>query len=479
MEHHPKVPNLAKIVATLGPASAAESTMRDMVRSGISVARVNFSHGSADANLELIRQLRRVAEREERPVAVMQDLQGPRLRIGILPENGLLLREDSLVTLYTGVDQAEDDMIPVPERQLARAVRRGDRLLIHDGQLELEVVKADRRRVMARVLLGGVLKSNYGLTAPTARVHEESLTEKDKRDLALGLTEGVDFIAQSYVRTADDIANLRKLMKDLAPADTVPPAVIVKIETHDALTNLGEILEVADGVMVARGDLGLETSVSAVPVTQKEIVAKCVVAGKPVVVATQLLASMVTRPRPTRAEVSDVANAVLDRADALMLSDETAVGRHPTRSVAQMAEIIEQTEAGPIRGIMPELDSHGESVPQAVAAAAVQLARHADAVAILVVTRSGYSARAVARFRWEVPIFAASDTPQVVRQLSLSWGVTPLFVDGYERPEEMAHAALKQLRSRFGVAAGARVVVVSGLRRPKGGYDSTVRVVET
>jgi pyruvate kinase len=339
-------------------------------------------------------------------------------------------------------------------------------------------MKIEGRRVIARVLLGGVLKSQKGLAAPSAEnLYEESLTNKDKEDLSLGMEHGVDFVAQSYVRTADDIDRLRTLMREIAP-DSDPPGIIAKIENHAALTHFDEILAAADGVMIARGDLGIETSVSALPVTQKELIAKCVVAGKPVVVATQLLGSMVSQPRPTRAEASDVANAVLDHADALMLSDETAVGRFPTRSVAQMAEIIARTEAAPIKGLMPGFDSRGESVSQAVAAAAVQLARHVEAAAILVVTKSGYSARSLVRFRWEVPTFAASGDPHVVRQLSLSWGVTPLLVEGYEQPVETSRAALEILRTRYGVAEGARIVVVSGLNRPRGGYDSMVRVVE-
>lgn len=478
MAHRQKVTNRAKIIATLGPASAAQATMREMIRAGVDVARVNFSHGTADANLELVRKLRASAEAESTPVAVMQDLQGAKLRVGLLPKGGIQLLEGSVRTLLTGAKQAEEDMIPVPSEQLAAGVKRGDRILLRDGQLELEVMHVDGRRVMSKVLLGGTLDSHQGLAVPSAHLAKESLTEKDREDLALGLKAGVDLVALSYVRTADDVSRLRGMMAELAPADAATPAVVVKIESHEALDNFDDILEATDAVMIARGDLGLETSVSALPVTQKEIIAKCVVAGKPVAVATQLLASMTGRPRPTRAEVSDVANAVLDHADALLLSDETATGRYPVRSVRQMADIIEKTEAAPIRGLMPEFASRGESVPQAVAAAAVQLAQHVEAAALLVVTRSGYSARSVARFRWDTPIYAATDSPQVQRALNLSWGITPLLSDGYERPEGMVKAALKLLKDQHGVKAGSRVVVVSGLAGLGGGFDSAVRVVE-
>lgn len=470
--------NRAKIVATLGPACAASPVMREMVEAGVDVARVNFSHGSAAVNLELIRTLREAARAADKPVAVMQDLQGAKLRLGFLASGDLTVLPGSLATFFTGADKAEGDVVPVPEGRLAQQVQRGDRLLVHDGQIEFEVLNVTGRRIRTRTLLGGVVRSGQGLTVPTARVAQATLTEKDRNDLALGVEGGVDFVALSHVRAAADVQELRQAIAKLAPADAPWPAIVVKIENHAALQNFAAILEEADAVMIARGDLGLETPVAAVPVRQKELTLQSVVAGKPVMVATQLLGSMVAQPRPSRAEVSDVANAVLDLADALLLSDETAIGRYPVRSVQQLAEIIERTEAAPVRGLMPEFDSRGESVPRAVAAAAVQLARNVDAVAIVVTTQSGYSARAVVRYRPDVPVFAATASPSVQRQLTLSWGVTPLLVDGASGPEDLTRGALGQLKRRFGVAGGSRLVLVSGLRRPAGGFDSAVRVVE-
>ncbi|HLD25925.1 MAG TPA: pyruvate kinase [Candidatus Andersenbacteria bacterium] len=472
-----RVVNRAKIVATLGPASASQATVREIIAAGADVARINFSHGTSDANLELMRLWREGAKASGRALALMQDLQGTKLRIGRLREGQLELLEGSLVSLLTGAAQTDNDMIPVPEGRLPTVVRRGDRILLRDGQLELEVIGVEGRRVDTRVLLGGTLGSHQGLTVPSARWPYEELSDKDKHDLGLGLSFGVDLVALSFVRRAEDVVALRAVMQDLLGDGTELPGVIVKIENHEALENFAAILEQADGVMIARGDLGLDTSISALPVTQKELIAKCVVAGKPVVVATQMLASMGHSPRPTRAEVSDVANAVLDYADALMLSDETAMGRYPVRSVAQMAEVIATTEAAPLRGLLPEMDSESASVPQAVAAAAVQLARHVAASAILVVTHTGYSARSVARFRWDIPIYAATDSPQVQRMLALSWGITPLLVEGYREPENMLRRALEHVRTQRQMPTGSRVVVVSGLRRERG-FDSAVRVVE-
>lgn len=452
--------------------------MRELVRAGVDVARVNYSHGSAAANLELIRTLREAARAEGRPVAVMQDLQGTKLRLGFLAEGDLTVLPGSLVTFLAGAEKAEGELVPVPEGRVALQVRRGDRLLLHDGQLEFEALNVTGRRIRARALLGGVVRSGQGLTVPSARMVRETLTEKDRDDLALGVQGGADFVALSHVRAAADVQRLRRLLAELTPADSTGPAVVVKIENHEALQNFAAILDEADAVMIARGDLGLETPVAAVPVRQKELIAQSVVAGKPVIVATQLLGSMAAQPRPSRAEVSDVANAVLDSADALLLSDETATGRYPVRCVQQLAEIIEQTEAAPQRALLPEFDSRGESVPRAAAAAAVQLARNIDAVAMVVTTQSGYSARAVARFRPDVPVFAATASPVVQRQLNLSWGVTPLLVDGASGPEDLACGALAQLKRQFGVAGGSRVVLVSGLQRENGGFDSAVRVVE-
>ena len=449
-----------------------------MIDAGMDVARINFSHADQDKNLELMETVRAAAKESGKEVAILQDLQGPKIRVGALPGEGLDLVEGSFVKIRAGAVQAEHGVIPTPYERLAQDVRRGDRILIADGTRELEVVARSGQVITAKVLLGGRVISHKGINVPTRTLSAEALTDKDEEDLAFGLKHNIDFVAMSFVRTAQDVQLLKKKIKKYLPEDAEPPQIIVKIEKHEALEHFDEILDETDAVMIARGDLGLETQATLVPIRQKELIAKCVVAGKPVITATEMLGSMENNPRPTRAEVSDVANAVIDHSDAVMLSGETANGRYPLRAVATMAEIIENTEVSPLDDLHPHKDATGESVPFAVAAGAVELARHVDAAAILVTTHSGYSARGVARFRAERPVFAATDSPRVSHQLLLSWGVVPILIQGYGQPEQMTHSALDHLHKQKRIKKGDRVVVVSGLARSEGGFDSGVRVVE-
>lgn len=442
------------------------------------VARINFSHSDQDANLKLIETIRTAAKKLGKPVAILQDLQGPKIRVGVLPGAGLNLVEGSLIKIRAGVLEAEHGVIPVSYKRLVADVRRGDRILLDDGTKELEVVHREGAGITAKVLLGGRLISHKGLNVPTRTLSAESITDKDEEDLAFGLKHNVDFVALSFVRTAADVKKLRGMIDKYLPQDMEPPQIIVKIEKHEALQQFDAILDEADGVMIARGDLGLETPAALVPLRQKELIAKCIVAGKPVTVATEMLASMETNPRPTRAEVSDVANAVLDHSDAVMLSGETANGRFPVRAVAMMAEIIQNTEESPLDDLRPHRDATGQPVSFAVAAAAVELARHVDAKAVLVTSHSGYSARAVTRFRPELTIYVATDSPRVRNQMLLSWGVVPLLIDDYGNPERMARKAMEQLQKDKRIKKGERLIVVSGLARASGGFDSGVRVVE-
>jgi pyruvate kinase len=474
-----KEDNRTKIVSTIGPASSSLGVLKDMVAAGMDVARINFSHGDQDRNLALLENVRQAAEAVGRPVAILQDLQGPKLRVGELPGEGLELFEGKLVRLQAGAMEAAAGVIPVPYERLAHDVRRGDRILIADGTRELEVMDVSGNIVTAKVLLGGRVISHKGINVPTVALSVESMTEKDKEDLAFGLKQDVDFIALSFVRSAEDVQTLRQQIEQLLPENVAAPQVVVKIEKHEALERFDTILAEADAVMIARGDLGLETPVARLPIHQKELIAKCIVAGKPVITATEMLASMEHNPRPSRAEVSDVANAVIDHTDAVMLSNESAIGRYPVRAVTTMASIIQQTEESPLDNLLPHKDATGQPVPLAVAAAAVELARHLSAVAILVTTQSGYSARAVARFRSEIPVYAAAAGERVRNQLLLSWGIVPFVVDGYASPEGMVSQALKQLRRSYHLPRG-KVVVVSGLgRTPEPGYDSIIRVAAT
>ncbi len=467
-----------KIVCTIGPASSAASTLCDMTKAGMNVARLNFSHGTAESNLELLEKIRRASDKVGQPVAILLDLQGPKVRIGHLPGEGLELIEGKVATLKAGASVADPGVIPVPYERLAHDLKRGDRILLADGTRELEVMEVKGKMIKAKVLLGGRIISYKGINVPTVRLTVEAITEKDIKDLAFGLKQNIDFVALSFVRSADDVKELRKLIKKYLPADMEPPAVIVKIEKHEALENFDAILEETDGVMIARGDLGLETPVTKVPIHQKELIAKCLVAAKPVITATEMLASMEYNPRPTRAEVSDVANAVIDHTDATMLSGESAMGRFPVRAVATMAEIIQQTEESPLDNLLPHQDASGESVPFGVAAAAVELAWNVDAAALLVTTASGYSARAAARFRPAIPLFAATPSVRTRNILLLSSGITPFLAEGYSEPEKMLKDALKTLKTKYKLKVGSRIVVVSGLKDAPKGYNSAIRVVE-
>ncbi len=465
-----------KIVCTIGPSSSAQGTLEDMVRAGMDVARINFSHGDYESNLVLLEKVRAVARAAKKPIGIMQDLQGPKIRVGVLPQAGLELIDEKIVTLHAGVTEAEHGVIPVPYKRFAHDVSRGDRLLLDDGTKELEVLSVKGSRIKAKVIFGGHLISHKGINVPSVALTIEAMTEKDEADLTFGLKQNIDFVALSFVRTGSDVVALRKLISEKLPADTEPPAIIAKIEKHEALDNFDDILNVADGIMIARGDLGLETPASAVPIHQKELIAKCVVAGKPVITATEMLDSMQKRPRPSRAEVSDVANSVIDHTDATMLSGETAMGLYPVRSVEIMSKIIADTEESTLDNLMPERESVGEPVPSAVAAAAVKLSRHINAAAILVTTHSGFTARQIARFRPDKPIIAATDSPRTRQQLTLSWGITPIDVDGYDKPETLLSSVQNKLK-KIGLKKGETIVVVAGLRRLNK-YDSAIRVVE-
>ncbi len=465
-------------MATIGPASSEKSVLVQMIEAGMDVARINFSHASQEDNLQLMETVRGAAAQAKKPVAILQDLQGPKIRLGVLPGEGLELVEGSLVKLRAGALEAEHGVLPVPYPRLAADVRRGDRILIADGTRELEVIHREGQIITAKVLLGGRVISHKGINVPTRVLSAEALTEKDEQDLAFGLNHNVDFVAMSFVRSASDVKLLRKKIEKYISSDSEPPQVIVKIEKHEALDNFAEILAETDAVMIARGDLGLETPATLVPLRQKELIAKCIVVGKPVITATEMLGSMEQNPRPTRAEVSDVANAVIDHSDAVMLSGETANGRYPVRAVAMMAEIIQNTEQSPLDDLRPHRDAAGETVPFAVGAVAVELAQYIDANALLITTHSGYSARAVARFRPERKIFAATDSTRVHNQLLLSWGLNPLFIPGYGNPEQMMRAALTRLQKTKQLKKNDKVVVVSGLKRAEGGFDTGVRVVE-
>ena len=468
------------IVCTIGPASSMVPVLKEMILAGMNVARINFSHGDHDGNLHLVDTVRKASKEANMPVAILQDLQGPKLRVGVLPDDGIELIEGKLVRLQAGVLNAEKGVIPVPYDRFAHDLGKSDRILLVDGTRELEVVDVQGNMITAKVLLGGKLISHKGINVPTVTLSMESMTEKDDLDLAFGLKQDIDFVALSFVRSADDVRQLKEKITKWLPEGMEPPQIIVKIEKHEALLNFDEILEETDGVMIARGDLGLETPVAKLPIHQKELIVKCIAAGKPVITATEMMASMEYNPRPTRAEVSDVANAVIDHTDAVMLSGESAMGRYPIQAVRMMSDIIEETEKSSLDD-MPANSSMlvDDSIASAVASSAVALARSINAGAILVTTGFGYSARHIARLRPEIPVFAATESSRVFNQLILTWGVQPILIEGYTKPDQMVIEALAQLQKQEGFTEGAKIVIMSGLSKKSGsGFESAIRVRE-
>ena len=445
-----------KIVCTLGPATSTVDAIMSLAEAGMNVARLNFSHGTHEDHAERIRQVRDVAEVIGRPIAILGDLQGPRIRIGQLALNVSLNPGDDITLVHEGEERGGE--IPVTYSELATDVRVGDRILVDDGLIELVALDVQAPRVHARVIHGGVLRSHKGLNLPGVQVSAPSLTEKDVADVAFAVEQELDYLALSFVRRAEDITSLRALL---------PPwmSIIAKIEKDAALANIESIIRTADGVMVARGDLGVELPFEEVPVAQKRIIALANRVGRPVITATQMLESMITNPRPTRAEVSDVANAILDGTDAVMLSAETAAGAYPRLAVEAMSRIIAEVEQHPPSHQF--YDPHERplgivTTEVAIAAATVAAVRMLGAPLVVVVTKSGFSARIVSSHRPPVPILALTDNVRTRNQLALVWGVIPYMVESPPTYTEMAEVGKVVVRDLGLAAAGDRVIFTAG-----------------
>jgi pyruvate kinase len=463
-----------KIVCTIGPATADEAMLRAMVAAGMNVARLNFSHGDHATHATYIERLRRVAAETGANLAILQDLQGPRLRIGALASPEVQLQAGQQYVLTSRPVLGNEAEAHVEAVDLAQDVKTGDPILIDDGQLELRVLRAFATDVVCAVVTGGPLRPHKGINVPGVVLTVPAITDKDKADLAFGLAQGVDFVAMSFVRTAEELQGLRRLMDQLgghAP-------IIAKIEKHEAVDNFETILAAADGIMVARGDLGVETSPEQVPIIQKMTIAKCNAVGKPVITATQMLNSMVENPRPTRAEASDVANAIFDGTDAVMLSAETSVGRYPVETVRMMARIASRTEqALPYSAMQARLSALlSHNITDSIGRATVDMAEALEAKAILTMTESGYSARMVARHRSPSPILGVTPNYRTQRQLALSWGVTAVHVDRYTTVDEMLAVATRTAVSCEVAAPGDTLIVTAGLPIGTGGRTNLVKV---
>jgi pyruvate kinase len=463
----------AKIVATIGPASQDDAVLERFIQAGMDVARLNFSHGTQDEHAARTSSLRRIAGGMGKALAILQDLQGPKIRVGVLPVP-LTLSTGQKVELYPQEDAlrfphhasrvthpASRDAIPVVFPELFQSVSPGDSILMDDGHLELIVQQADGKTVTAQVKAGGVLSSHKGINLPGIRLDIPSFTEKDAQDLAFGLSLGVDAVAVSFVRSAQDVLQVRQAIEKLSPQQ--PPFLVAKLERPEALADLEEILSVADGVMVARGDLGVEMAPEDVPGAQKRIIQAANRRGKLVITATQMLESMIHNPLPTRAEASDVANAVFDGTDAVMLSAETAAGEYPVESVEMMDRIVRQAEAGFTEwGHVQVMEASEHDDAAAIANAARELAHDRDVAAIAVFTRSGRTAALMAKARPCVPILAFTPEPRTYQRLAMMWGVTPYIVPFADTVEKMIAHVEAALRSSGIVQPGQQVVLISG-----------------
>jgi pyruvate kinase len=465
-----------KIVCTLGPATSSPERIRALVEAGMNVARLNMSHGDHDGHAAAIKVLRASAEDLGRPLAILADLAGPKIRIGDLAAPVDLTPGERVTIAPEGVAQADD--IPTTYAHLAEDLKPGDHIMLDDGLLELECLETDGQRASFVVTRGGLLRSNKGLNLPGVDVQAPSLTSKDLLDLEFALDQGVEYVGLSFVRNGADVAALKDRVGTKA-------LVVAKIEMARALDALDDIVSSADAVMVARGDLGVELPFEMVPLAQKRIVRVANAYGRPVITATQMLESMIENPRPTRAETSDVANAILDGTDAIMLSGETAVGKYPLSSVEAMVRITREIESsgvlehGPVYDTVVGAHPRGGATDRehAVASATVESARRVDAPAVIVITRSGRSARLVSSYRPPVPIFCVCTDERTFQQMSLVWGVWPVLAVDQEVSYDSLTDFGKESVITTGVGkAGESVVVTSGYPFHTSGSTNTMRV---
>ena len=456
----------AKIVATVGPACQSEERLEKLIQAGMNVARMNFSHGTHEQHAERIALIRNLAEKLGISIGILQDLQGPKIRVGALSEP-IQLSEGDLVTLYaTGMAPPDQDkkQIPVDFRQLFDSVRPSDQLLLDDGRLTLEIISVkDHTTLTAKVIIGGLLTSQKGINLPGVPLQIAGFTEKDETDLAFGIAQGVDAVAVSFVRTAEDVRKARDAMERFSKGKRLP-LLIAKLEKPEALDNLDAILEIVDGVMVARGDLGVELPPERVPVLQKHIIHTANMRNKLVITATQMLESMITNPLPTRAEASDVANAIFDGTDAVMLSAETAAGKYPVESVRMMDRIVREAEThyrewGAKEQVLEGLE---QSDAASMARAAQALANDKNVSAVACFTMQGQTAWLMSKIRPRVPIMAFTPHQETYHRLAFLWGVRPQRVQFVNSVEEMLAHVDAALRNSDVVQEGDQVVLVCG-----------------
>jgi len=462
----------AKIVATLGPASHTTEQIRTLVEAGMDVARLNLSHGNHEDHLQSYLAVRAASDASGRGVGILADLQGPKIRLGTFANGPVLLEPGAEFIVTTDDVPGDATMVSTTHAGLTDDVGPGDLVLVDDGRIELQVTKVEGSRVHTTVVEGGRVSDHKGFNLPGVPVSVPALSEKDLEDLRWALRTGVDMIALSFVRSPDDIKGVRAVMEN----EGIFVPVLAKVEKPQAIENLEQIVEAFDGVMVARGDLGVELPLEQVPLVQKRAIQMCRQAGKPVIVATQMLESMIASPRPTRAEASDVANAVLDGADALMLSGETSVGHNPALVVETMSRIIERVESEALERI-PSLDLEVRgSTARALTRAAVDVAQYTDATHLIAFTETGRSARLIARWRCDTPLLAFTPNPRVRSQLALVWGVETFLVSQVRHTDDMVVQVDKALLDIGRATIGERVVIVAGVPPGVPGTTNGMRV---
>jgi pyruvate kinase len=463
-----------KIVATLGPATNSEEMIRALAQHGVDVFRINFSHGTDEERLATIAAVKKVRAELNMPLAILQDLQGPKIRLGTFSQGPCEVMTGSIFRLTTQVVDGNAEQASVDYPPVTAEVRPGELIFINDGLIRLKARDIQGDTIVTDVLKGGILSDHKGVNFPQSDLHVPSITEKDKHDLLTGLRAGVDYVALSFVRTADDVRELRTLME--THGAHVP--IIVKVEKWQAVQNIESILAVANGIMVARGDLGVEMPIEEVPIIQKKLIALCNRMGKPVITATQMLNSMVENPSPTRAEVTDVANAIFDGTDAVMLSNETAVGKFPMETVDMMGRVIQATERSKMYWTAMEARA-AESAPDtsdAIAYAAVRTAQTVGAKLIVCATESGRTAILISRYRPHAPILALTPSDLVQRRLALYFGIIPMVAEQFESVDHILRTAVTVARASHLTRRGDKIIITAGSHAGVAGSTNLIKV---
>ncbi len=461
-----------KIVATIGPATQSEAAITELIKAGVTTFRLNFSHGDHEDHADRIKTIRKVSSELDLHIGILQDLQGPKIRLGRFKDGPVKVKKGDLFSLTSKNVECNKEIANVTYEKLTDEVSVGKRILLDDGRVEMIVESIDNKEnlLICKVTVGGVLSNNKGVNFPDVQLSVKALTDKDKKDLEFGLKSGVDWIALSFVRNPSDINEI----KDLINEHGYSTPVVAKIEKFEAIDQIDSVLPLCDGVMVARGDLGVEMPPEEVPLLQKELIKKANTLGIPIITATQMLDSMASSPRPTRAEVSDVANAILDGTDAVMLSNETAVGDYPIEAVKTMATIARRIERDyPQKAIESHLPS---TIPNAISAAVSSISRQLDAAAIIPLTKSGATAHNVSKFRPPTPILATTSEKSVARRLQLAWGVTPILIESQERAAKIFSIAMQIAQEMNILKQGDLVVQTAGTLTGISGSTDLIKV---